>query len=187
MFFRKLLVSTFFLTSFISAENSIGIDINSKDVEILASLNINALTDYANGTTYILDLNYLHSDGDNMLRVGFLGQNRLQGVEGLTLSLGLKTVLADNFLALPFMAKGNYILPLNDSIPTTSFTASFAYAPSILTFQDGESYADLRLELDMEVISNLHIFTGYRNISTEYAVIDKTFNNSFYGGLKLSF
>ncbi|PHS33925.1 MAG: hypothetical protein COA92_02470 [Sulfurovum sp.] len=187
MVFKKLLLSTFLFTGFLSAENSIGIDINSKDVEILASINLNALTDYANGTTYILDLNYLHSDGDNMTRVGFLGQNTLQGVEGLTLSIGLKTVLADDFLAFPIMARGNYVLPLNGSIPTTSLALSLAYAPSILTFLDGEDYTDISLELDMEVISNIHIFTGYRNIKTNYTIIDKTFNNSFYGGIKLSF
>ncbi|HHE05533.1 MAG TPA: hypothetical protein ENK90_00235, partial [Epsilonproteobacteria bacterium] len=87
----------------------------------------------------------------------------------------------------PLMAKGVYTLPLNDSIPTTSLSLEASYAPSVLSFRDAESYTDLRLEVDMEVISNVHVFTGYRNIDTEYENYDKTFNNSFYGGLKLSF
>lgn len=187
MIIKKILLSTLIMSSFLSAENSIGIDINSKDVEVLASINLNALTDYASGTTYILDFNYLHSDGDNMTRLSFLGQNSLQGVEGLTLAFGFKAVLADDFLALPLMAKGIYALPLSYNIPTISLALSLAYAPSILTFNDGETYSDISIEADMEVISNIHIFTGYRNISTEYTFVDKTFNDSFYAGLKLSF
>ena len=187
MTLKNLLLATFFLSTTLHAENSIGIDINSDDVEVLASINLNSLADYANGTTYILDVNYLHTDGDNMTRIGFSGQNTLQGVEGLTLAFGLKGVLASDFMAFPLVAKGVYTLPLNDSIPTTSLALSVAYAPSVLSFRDAQSYSDFRLEADMEVISNVHIFTGYRNIQTEYDSEDKTFNDSFYGGLKLSF
>jgi hypothetical protein len=169
------------------AENSIGIDINSDDVEVLASVNLNTLADYANGTTYILDANYLRTDGYNMTRIGFSGQNRLQGVEGLTLAFGLKGVFASDFLAFPLMAKATYELPLKDSIPTTSLSLNLAYAPSVLSFRDADNYSDFRLEADMEIISNIHLFTGYRNISTNYNNHDKTFNNSFYAGLKLSF
>ena len=187
MTLRNILIATLFLSSTIHAENSIGIDINSDDVEVLASVNLNTLADYANGTTYILDANYLRTDGDNMTRIGFSGQNRLQGVEGLTLAFGLKGVFASDFLAFPLMAKATYELPLKDSIPTTSLSLNLAYAPSVLSFRDADNYSDFRVEADMEVISNIHIFTGYRNISTNYNNNDKTFNNSFYGGLKLSF
>ena len=117
---KKLLLATFLLTGLLTAENTLGIDINDEDVELLASVNINALTDYANGTTYILDASYLHTDGDNMATMGFSGQNTLQGIYGLTLAFGAKVILADDFLALPLMAKGTYALQLNDSEPTTS-------------------------------------------------------------------
>lgn len=187
MMMKKLLLAAFLITGSLQAENSIGIDINSDDVEALASVNLNALADYANGTTYILDANYLHTDEDNLLGIGFSGQNTLQGVQGLTLALGLKGVIADNFLAFPLMAKGVYTLPLIDSIPTTSVSLSASYAPSVLSFRHADSYSDVRLEADMEVISNVHVFTGYRNIKTNYETHDHTFNNSFYGGLKLSF
>ncbi|HFU77394.1 MAG TPA: hypothetical protein ENK68_02700 [Epsilonproteobacteria bacterium] len=187
MTLRNILIATLFFSSTIHAENSIGIDINSDDVEVLASVNLNTLADYANGTTYILDTSYLRSDGDNLTRIGFSGQNRLQGIEGLTLAFGLKGVFASDFLAFPLMAKATYELPLKDSIPTTSLSLNLAYAPSVLSFRDADNYSDFRLEADMEVISNIHLFTGYRNISTNYNSNDKTFNNSFYGGLKLSF
>ncbi len=187
MTLKNLLFAILFLSTTLHAENSVGIDINSEDVEVMSSINLNSLTDYANGTTYILDINYLHTDGDNMTHIGFSGQNTLQGIEGLTLAFGLKAVLASDFMAFPLMAKGVYTLPLIDSIPTTSLALSVAYAPSVLSFRDAQSYTDFRLEADMEVISNVHVFAGYRNIQTEYDTIDKTFNNSFFAGIKLSF
>jgi len=184
---KNLLLATFLLSGSLQAENTVGIDINSDDVEVLASLNFNTLANYASGTTYILDLKYLHADGDNMSSVGISGQNYLQGVEGLSIAFGLKGIIASDYLAFPLMAKGIYTLPLNDSIPTTSVSLEASYAPSVLSFSDAESYTDIRLEVDMEVISNVHLFTGYRNIDAEYEYSDKTFNNSFYGGIKLSF
>jgi hypothetical protein len=186
MTFKKLLLTSLFLVNILHAENSLGININSDDVEVLASVNLNSLTNYADGTTYILDLSYLHAD-DNLLAVGISGQNAFQSLEGLTLAFGLKGIMADEFLAFPLTAKAVYRLPLNAMIPPTSLITSFAYAPSVLSFQDAESYTEFRVEADMEVISNIHIFTGYRNIDTEYERTDKTFNSSFYGGLKLSF
>ena len=187
MTIKKLLLSSLLLTGSIQSQNSIGIDINSDDVEVLGSVNLNTLANYANGTTYILDIGYLHTDGNNMTSVGVSGENTLQGREGLTLAFGLKGVIADDFLAFPLMAKGVYTLPLNHSVPTTSLTLSLAYAPSVLSFREAESYSDFRVEADMEIISNVHVFTGYRNIKTNYEKNDHTFNNSFYGGLKLSF
>jgi len=187
MTIKKLLLAAFLLTNSITAETSIGIDINNEDVELLASINLNTLTDYADGTTYLLDVGYLHTDGDNMAMVGFSGENSLQGTEGLTLAFGAKFIFAEDFMALPLMAKAAYLLPLNHSIPPTSLAASFAYAPSVLTFEDGETYSEFRFEADMEVITNIHLFAGYRNIDTNYEAGDYNFNDSFYGGIKLSF
>jgi len=187
MYLKKLILTTLLATGLLHSETSVGIDINNEDVEILGELNFNSLADYSSGTTYLLDANYLYADGDDLLAVGFRGENPLQGVEGLTLSLGARLVFADDFMALPLTAKASYALPLVDTIPTTSLTASFAYAPSVLTFLDGDTYSELRLEADMEVISNIHIFTGYRNIDTDYEAGDYNFNDSFYAGMKLSF
>jgi hypothetical protein len=39
----------------------------------------------------------------------------------------------------------------------------------------------------MEVISNIHIFTGYSDFDTDYELRDYNFNDSFYGVLKVSF
>ena len=187
MSIKKILLATLLTCNAWSGENSIGIDINSEDVELLASININNLTYYTDGTSYIFDVSYLHTEGNNLITLGISGQNTFQGLEGLSLAFGLKGAFTDDFLAFPLYAKVIYRLPLHDRIPPTSLSTGFAYAPSVLSFRDAESYTEFRLEADMEVISNIHIFTGYRRINTNYENLDKTLNNSFYGGLKLSF
>jgi len=183
---KRLLLSTLLFLNILHAENSVGIDANNDDVELFASLNFNTMASYADGTTYILDIGYLHASNDNMSQVGFSGQNNFQGIENLTFALGIKGVLASDFLAFPLFAKGTYILPLIDTIPTTTIASSFAYAPKVLSFRDARSYFEWRVEADMEVISNVHIFTGYRYMDTEHNNFHKTFNNSVYLGLKLS-
>ncbi len=190
---RKLLFGTLLITGFLQAETSIGLDINDEDVELFGEVNFNSLTDYSSDTTFVISGNYLYSggndndNGEHLFTLGFSGQNSLQGMEGLSVALGAKAVFADSYMALPLFVRANYALPLIDTIPTTSFFADFAYAPSVLTFSDGETYTEFRLGADMEVISNTHVFVGYRNIDTDYTYGDYNFNDSFYGGLKLSF
>jgi len=187
MTIKKLLYSTFFLINILYAETSGGINANKNDVELFISLNFNTLASYADGTTYILDIDYLHSGHHNMSQIGFSGENNFQGIENLILSLGIKGIVASDFLAFPIFTKASYKLPLIDEIPTTSLIMSFAYAPKALSLRDARRYVEWRIEADMEIIPNVHAFTGYRNIDTEYDNYDKTFNNSFYLGMKLSF
>lgn len=187
MYLKKLCFTSLLTLGLLHAQSNIGLNINNDDLEVSASIDLNALTYYSDSTSYTLDASYLHTDGDNLTTVGASAESTFQGVEGLALGLGIKSVFADNFIAIPFFAKAKYTLPLNYSIPTTSVATSIAYAPSVLTFRDGESYMEFRVEADMEIITNVHLFTGYRNIDTEYDTYDQTFNNSFYGGMKLSF
>ena len=185
--YKKLCLTTLLSLGLLHAQSNVGININDEDLEVSASIDLNALTYYSDSTSYTLDASYLHTDGDNLTTVGVSAESTFQGVEGLALGLGIKSVFADDFIAIPFFAKARYTLPFNYSIPTTSLTTSLAYAPSVLSFSDAESYTEFRMEADMEVITNVHLFTGYRNIDTEYDTHDETFNNSFYGGMKLSF
>ncbi len=184
---KKICLTSLVSLGLLHAQSNVGLNINNDDLEVLASIDLNSFTYYSDSTSYMIDASYLHTDGDNLTTIGVSGESSLQGVEGLTLGFGAKFIFASDFMALPLFAKARYALPLNDSIPTTSLITSFAYAPSVLTFRDGESYTEFRVEADMEIITNIHLFTGYRNIDTEYDTYDKTFNNSFYGGMKLSF
>ena len=187
MYFKKLFLTSFLSLGLIHAQSNVGLNINDEDLEVFASIDINAFTYYSDSTSYLIDAFYLHTDGDDLASVGIGAESTFQGVKELALGFGAKFIFTDDFIALPLFAKARYALPLNDSIPTTSLSTSLAYAPSVLSFRDGESYTEFRMEADMEIITNIHLFTGYRNIDTEYDTHDKTFNNSFYGGMKLSF
>jgi len=184
---KNLFLAAILFTGVSYANSSIALNINDDDLEVSTSIGINTLTDYSNGTGYLVDINYIHSDGNNLTEIGFSGQNTLQGHQGLSLAFGLKAVVADQFLAFPLTAKGIYKLPLASTIPATSLMVNYTYAPSVLTFRDGDNFSEFRVELDMEIISNIHVFTGYRNIDTDYQDHEKVFNNSFYGGLKIRF
>jgi len=185
MYYKKLLFSLLLVSVVVQAENSAGLNINSEDLELQASVNM--FSAYEGSTTYILDGSYLHTNNDNMLRIGFIGENTFQSMENLSLGFGAKAVFTNNFMSVPLFAQANLILPFSDIVPTTTVSTSVAYAPSILSFIDAETYTEFKLEADMEVISNIHLFTGYRNIDTQYNTHDKTLNDSFYGGMKLSF
>jgi hypothetical protein len=184
---KKLLLSTLLLTGVINAESSIGLDINSEDVELLGAIDLNSAIGYTGGTSYLVAASYLHNEDDDLFTIGLSGENSLEAAPGLIFGFGFKAAFAEDFMAIPLLGKVKYILPFDSDIPTTSFLASFAYAPSVLTFSDGDTYSELRLEADMEVISNIHVFTGYRNIYTDYETYEYQLNDSFYGGLKLSF
>jgi YfaZ precursor len=187
MYLKKLCLTSLLSLGLLHAQSNVGLNINDEDLEVSASIDLNALTYYSDSTSYTLDASYLHTDGDNLTTLGVSAESTFQGVEGLALGLGIKSVFADDFIAIPFFVKAIYTLPFNYSIPTTSLATSLAYAPSVLAFSDAESYTEFRVEADMEIITNIHLFTGYRNIDTEYDNDDKTFNDSFYGGMKLSF
>jgi hypothetical protein len=184
---KNILLTTFLLTNMLLAENSIGLDINSDDVEILGSINLNSSIGYTGGTSYLIDASYLHNDDDNLFTIGISGENSLEAAPGLIFGFGFKSAFAEDFMALALAGRVKYILPFDSDIPQTKLLASFAYAPSVLTFLDAETYSELRLEADMEVISNIHIFTGYRNIDTDYETYNYNINDNFYGGIRLSF
>jgi len=127
-------------------------------------------------------------------------------MEGLSLGLGARFVYLEEFMALPLEAQASYAVTFSDNIPAASFSASLLYAPSVLSFDDAESYFEFRAEAAMEVINSVSLYVGYRDIETDYlagtsggrcsytcehigddAVREETFNSSFYGGIKVSF
>lgn len=188
MYLKKICFTSLLSMGLLHAQSSVGLNVNDEDLEARASIDLNALTSsYSEGTSYTLDASYLHTDRDNLVTLGASAESTFQGVEGLAFGLGIKSVFTDDFIAVPLWVQAKYTLPFGYSVPKTTLATSFAYAPSVLAFRDGESYKEFRVEADMELVTNVHLFTGYRNIHTEYETYDKLFNNSFYGGMKLNF
>jgi hypothetical protein len=186
---KNIVLTTFLLAGTLNAQSNIGIDINTEDVEVFASYNLNSDIGYTGGTNFLIETSYLYSDEDesSLFSIGASGESSLEAAQGLTFGFGTKFVFTEDFMALPLLGRVAFILPLDSDIPTTSLKGMFAYAPSMLTFSDGESYMEYRVEANMEVISNIDVFAGYRNIDTDYEFVDYNLNDSFYGGLKVSF
>ena len=177
-------------TALLLSRNMLGLNINTEDFEIEGSADINAFSEYTNGTIFMVDANYLNTENDDLFGIGLSAHNSFQGqgAEGLSIGLGAKFVYLDNFMALPLMAEASYAANLMDSLPAASFSASLLYAPSVLSFDDADSYFEFRAEAAMEVINSVAIYVGYRDIEVEYDYLpSETFNSSFYGGLKMSF
>jgi hypothetical protein len=184
-------VLLYFLLALASAyaQNTIGFDVNDKDVEVLGSASLNTFDeDLDGGLGYQFNASYLYADGDSLGSVGFGAQSSFAGLEGLAFGLGAKLVATDNFSAIPLYGKIIYSLPLDSTIPTISLATTFAYSPEVLSFNDAKHYTELRVEANMQLAQGLDLFGGYRNIETEYTNdIKQTFNKGFYGGMKFGF
>lgn len=186
MAMKRLILSIVAIHSLVYGQNSVSINANEDDLELSGSMDLSQAGAYGEGMALNLDLDLLHTDKDNIFYFGVSGESQV-GASGFTLGAGMKTVSTDDYFALPFLLKASYVLPFDETIPTTSLNANIAYAPSVLSFMDADKYMEWRMELDMSITNNLHLFTGYRDIDTDYETHDYNFNNSFYGGLKLNF
>ena len=173
----------------IQAQGSdISVGLNENDIEVRANFNVTPSFIGYSETSYGLHAGYLYSDGDEMISLGLFAKSDFPSIEGLVLSFGMNGVATnDNFLAFPAIANAQYHFPTYQTTIPMTLDFLFAYAPEIISFEDAQHYTEMRLELDMEVIPNIHLLGGYRYIDTEYKTYDKTFNNNIYLGMKLSF
>ena len=197
---RSILLSMM-SASILFAETGAGININEDDVEVEAVLDSRNLAAFQNTSTILqADVNFLNIDSDNqsakLLGAGVGATNTLEGVKGIELTFGAKMIWSsidslddDTFVALPLMAKVRYTFPpLMFHIPPVSVEGKVLYAPGALAFGDAETYSEFRVAADIEMIPNVKIYAGYRNIHTEYVGgTDFTFNTGFYGGLKYTY
>ena len=190
---KKILLLLALFNSLICAQNNLGMNLNNEDIELQGSWDMLDLTDYSNGTHYLINANYLHTKSDSfttgkhLVQVGFFAQNSFLNTQALLLSFGMKAVMANNYIALVPGGKAQYNLNLGLDVPPTFISAEVSYAPSLLNFVDATSYTDFRLEADMEVIPNILLYGGYRHIDTEYIDYKEALNDSFYAGMKITF
>ena len=178
------------LTGTLSAQNLVGLNINDTDLELQGSFIMNNAFGMSNDAAYVANVNYLHGEENDLFTAGLGVYQSYGDVDGLLFGLGLETVFADDFVSIPFFIHAMYVLPFVQYFPKTSVSGKVLYAPSVLTFSEGESYLEYRAEIDFDIISNMSIYGGYRSIEAEYSsAISNEYkdHDSFYGGLKYSF
>jgi len=190
--FKNILVTTVMTSAILVAESGVGLNINENDLEIeavLDSRNLEALQ--TSSTVYQGDFNFLEAYSKKLLGAGIGATNKLEGIEGVELTFGVKFISAEvgdeYFTSLPLMVKVRYDFPpLMFNIPPVSVEAKGLYAPNPLSFGNSEEYSEFRLAADIEMINNVKVYAGYRNIHTYYKGISQNlFDTGFYGGLKV--
>ncbi len=184
------------------AQSSAGININENDLElegVLDSRNLAALQ--TSSTIFQADVNFINIDSTKqeaaLIGAGIGATNKLEGVEGVELTFGAKFIWADtkegniddSYTYLPLMAKIRYVFPpLMFNIPPVSMEGKMLYAPGALAFGDAEKYSEFKAIADMEMIQNVKVYGGYRNIITGFkGNTDYTFNNGWFAGLKFTY
>ena len=189
---KKTIITTLLSSAILFAESGVGLNINEKDVEveaILDSRNLAALQ--TTSTIYQADVNFLNADDEKLIGAGIFASNKIEGLEGVEMGFGTKFIWAEigdeDFTSLPLMVQLRYTFPpLMYSIPPVSIEARGLYAPSVLSFGNSEDYSEVRLSADIEMIDNVKVYAGYRNIHVGYKGISRDlFDTGLYAGLKI--
>ncbi|MCD6258606.1 MAG: hypothetical protein J7J31_03270 [Helicobacteraceae bacterium] len=181
------------------AMHSAQININDKDLELGARLDMGQFNHAVEPDTVFLGAKFLKADGENsdpkienleeFYEVNFLMLREISN-SGLSMGLGVKMNYTQDFVSIPLGIEARYKLPISDVVPFY-LGGSFYYAPESLAMKDAHSFQEYRFHLDIEVIKNANVTMGYRSLETNYEVNnhrdDFTYNKSAYIGFKFLF
>lgn len=188
------------------AMHGVDININDKDLEVGAHLDMGQFNDTVEPNTVFLGAKYLkgnedHSDfhrNDNAYyELNFLMQKEVSN-SGLSLGLGVKanytraSIGGSNrdFTSIPLGVEAGYKLPVDSMVPLY-LGGSLYYAPEVLCMNDANNFLEYRVNFDVEVIQNGRITLGYRSLDTNYDIsgttVNKNYNRSAYLGFKFQF
>jgi len=181
------LVSLLLTTSLFSFERaSVGLNINQDDVEFEARSSVEYFTDVPEYKNFFIDANYLNAK-ENLYGLGISAENSPINYQNLLFSIGLRGVHSshndDSMTAMPIVVGMKARLGFS-GLPETYFGIKAGYSPSVLTFQDGENYKEMRAELDTNIIPNVNVYIGARKIDTNYKAGDFRLDNKAYAGFK---
>ena len=202
---KKLsLISILTVSAF--AMHGVDININDKDLEFGANLDMGQFVNTVEPNTVFVGGRYLkgnedHSDftsnNNAYYEANFLMQKAVSGSD-VTIGLGVKANHTNanlgsknrDFSSIPLGVELGYKLPTNTRVPFY-LGGKLYYAPEVLCMNDAKSFLEYRVNLDMEVIPNGRITVGYRNIDTNYDIsgktVDTNYNRSAYVGFKFQF
>ncbi|MDY0233045.1 MAG: YfaZ family outer membrane protein [Sulfurimonas sp.] len=180
------------------AMHSIELNINDKDLEFGAKVDMGQFNDAVDPDTVFVGAKILHadekhsdfrsnSDMNDYYEANFLMQRKV-GNSDLVIGLGVKFNGTKNFSSFPLGVEATYKI-LGGAIPLYIKGVVY-YAPEILSLQDAKSFLEYRASLDVELITNGYVTVGYRSIDTNYDGKkggDMNYNKSAYIGVKFAF
>lgn len=190
---KLLIIALLFTLPAAAAERaSFGLNINADDLEIDGRMSLASRTSRLEYRNFFIDGNFINTKDDTLTGVGFYVENSPQGHSNLKFGVGLKSVFSKNdaldksFVAIPITVSGKARMYF-PNLPKSALGIKLAYAPTPLTFSDGDTYFEYRIEAQMQVIENIEVYAGYRNIDTNFKVADVTFNSGAYVGFRFVF
>ena len=194
----KTIVLSALISATAFAANQAEINLNNKEIEGQVRFDMSKSGMNAPEGAY-LGVRILNGDESNSDRIGnidplmevsFMVQRPVEQVPGLAIGLGIKGEYTkfdgDDYAAIPLGLEADMKLPFVDVIPVYVGGALY-YAPSVLSFRDGDDYFETRIHLDVEPIKNGRIEVGYRMIDTDVKNRDVTYNDAWYLGMRLDF
>lgn len=180
------------------AANQAELNVNNKELEGQIRIDMKQMGLQSLEGSYV-GARILNGDEDNsdrirntdpLMEVSFMVERPVEGVPGLAVGLGIKGEYTefdgDTYAAIPLGIEADMKLPFSDSIPFYVGGALY-YAPSVLSFRDGEDYLETRIHFDVEPIKNGRIEVGYRMIDTNVKHRDVTYNDAWYLGMRIDF
>ncbi len=193
---KKIILGTL-ISSAVYAANQVELNVNNKEVEGQVRIDMAQMGNSMEGTSIgarILNGDESNSDKisniDPLMELSFMVMRPVASISGLSLGLGVKgeyTKLDGNhYSALPLGVEAEMKLPITTPFPFY-FGGVLYYAPSVLTFQDGDQYFEARIHVDVELIHNGRIEVGYRKIDTDLGSRNVTYNEALYFGLRYDF
>lgn len=193
MIMRFLLI--FFLsTLFLCASNRITVTISDLDLEIGANLDLATLSEGYGEDMYLVGGGILTSeegDGVSIVYGSLMVESPVVGFEAIVLQLGLKPVSVNDgssrrFFAVPFGANMEYELGTGESKMPLTAIASIFYAPTRLTYLDGDGYYEYRVGVAMEA-DKAQGFIQYRSIYTIFPDETLNVNRTIFVGATVHF
>jgi len=185
------------------ALESMGLNINNKDLGVMAKFDISKNTapkSLTMGIGFINahvsnsdDVNY-SNDGDAdyltpLIEGNFLLKSEIEN-SGVYVGLGIKINATKHnnnmFLTMPLGIEIDYIIPTLYYLPMKAGINAY-YSPNSLSFMDADNYAEYNVHYDIEIITNAILSIGYRIIETNYNSYELNYNSSAYFGFKAIF
>lgn len=193
----KKIVLCAMISSAAFAAHQAELNVNNKDVEGQIRFDLSQIGVASEGAYFgarILNGDEKNSDGigniDPLMEISFMVMRPVDNVPGLNLGLGIKGEYTKfdthRYAAVPLGLEAEMKLPLATPFPVYLGGALY-YAPSVLTFHNGDEYLETRIHLDIEPIHNGRIEVGYRSIDTDVKNHNITYNDAWYFGLRLNF
>jgi hypothetical protein len=179
------------------------ININDKDLELSAKFDMGQFIESVEPDTTFVGVKFLNADKDNAdltvqkfdpyYEANFLVMRPI-GNMGMKIGLGVKANYTKSFTSIPLGLEFSYKMPFKTLVPMY-LNGEIYYAPSVLSYQDGDSFMEYRISYDIELIKNAGLTLGYRNLDTNYVANkgyapqggDFNYNSTWYAGFKVKF